>query len=459
MGLKQLDSESRQLYSLLAKIAVPIALQSLIGSSLNLVDNLMVGSLGEKELAAVGVGVQIYFIFWMIVYGFSSGCSTFMAQFWGARDIRGIRKTIGFTLMVSMSVGLLFFAGGMFFPDKIIRIFTDIPDIVRLGSIYVKAGALCFIFIALNTAFELAFRATQQTHIPMIASIIAFATNTFLNYILIFGNFGAPRLGVAGAAIATVFSRFIQTCILMFIVFGRKNIIAGSLSSYFGWTKIFVLRVVKNSIPTTINETMWGIGTAMYVAAFARIGVTEYASVQAGNTIQNLLQMAAFSIGDAILIMVGQKLGEGEKERAYSMAGRLLRIGTVIGGIFGLLLIAIARPVISMFNFTAAGEKYTFYILIVYGLTMWLVVFNGMVVTGVLRCGGDTRFSMFTETGTVWCIAVPLAFITALLLHWPVYFCILAIKSEELVKACILFWRYKSKKWVRDMVSGIRTDA
>lgn len=144
--------------------------------------------------------------------------------------------------------------------------------------------------------FEISLRATQQTHIPLVVSIVAFGTNTLLNYILIFGHFGAPALGVTGAGIATSSSRLLQLAVLLVVIFVKKNVLAGSIKEFFCWSKDFAKKIVKNSVPTTLNESLWGLGMAMYTAAFARIGITQYASIQAANTIQNLFQMAAFSM-------------------------------------------------------------------------------------------------------------------------------------------------------------------
>ena len=455
MTEERLDKNTRLLYRALIKVALPIALQSLIGSSLNLVDNMMVGSLGEEALAAVGVGVQIFLIYWMICYGFCSGCATFMAQFWGVKDLPHIRRTIGFALTCCSVVGLLFFLVCFFAPGAIMRIFTDISDIIEIGIPYVKIGSPCFLCIAIAVPFETALRATQQTHIPLFVSIAVFSSNTFLNYVFIFGHFGAPKMGVAGAALATTIARIIQVAAIIFMVFARKNKIAGRLTEFFGWGKEFVRRVIKNSLPTTCNEMLWAIGFSMYVAAFARIGATEYAAVQASNTIQNLLQMAGFSIGDAMLILVGQRLGEGKLDEAYGLAKRLLRIAVIVGLTFGSILILIAKPLLTLFAFTPAGNRYAFFILIVYGATMALTMFNGINITGVLRCGGDTRFAMFIDVGSVWCIGVPLAFLSALVFHWPIYFCVLAVKVEEMVKCGILTYRFRSKKWVKNVIHGI----
>ena len=203
------EINKKDLFKSLLIVALPIALQSLIASSLNLVDNLMVGSLGEEELNAVGVSVQIYFIHWMMLFGFTSGAATFMAQFFGAGDMKSIRRTTGFAVCVNVSVSLLFFAAAMFFPQYVLRIFTNFPQIIQLGTGYVRMGAFAFLFVAVTVPFTTALRATQQTRLPLYISIVAFASNTFLNYIFIFGSWGAPRMGVTGAAFGTVISRCI----------------------------------------------------------------------------------------------------------------------------------------------------------------------------------------------------------------------------------------------------------
>ncbi|MBQ4596445.1 MAG: polysaccharide biosynthesis C-terminal domain-containing protein, partial [Firmicutes bacterium] len=300
-----------------------------------------------------------------------------------------------------------------------------------------------------------ALRSTQQTRLPLYASVTALALNTFLNYVFIFGKFGAPALGVQGAALATSIARFVEMSIILFIVFGRKNVVAGRLSEFFSYSKELALRIVKNAQPTTINETMWGLGTSLYVAAFARIGITAGAAIQACNTISNMFSLAAFSVGDAVLILVGQKLGEGKPELAYALSKKMVMAGLVIGAVAGVGLIAAGEPLLSMFEFTAEGQDAAMKILIVYGALMWLNLYNGIHITGTLRCGGDTRFAMFTEVGTVWLIGVPAAFITSLYFGWPVYFALLAVKSEELVKGIILTKRYLSKKWLNNVIKDI----
>lgn len=449
------DINNRELIRTLGRVAVPIAAQSLISSSLNLIDNVMVGSLGELELNAVGVSVQIFFIYWMIVYGFSSGASTFVTQFFGARDMKNIRRTTGFGITVSLCIASVFFIASFFFPQYILRIFTSFPEVIEEGAGYVRICAFTFFMIAVTQPLAIALRATQQTKLPLYASVTALVTNTVLNYIFIFGKLGLPAMGVEGAALATTIARFLEMSFVLYVVFGRKNMIAGSLSEFFSYNKVLAVKIVKNALPTTINETMWGLGTSMYMAAYSRIGVTEGAAVQACNTINNIFFLIAFSIGDAILIILGEKLGQGKIDIVYPMSKKLLKIGLLVSFALGLAIIICREPVLSLFEFSAEGRLYASKILFIYGMMLWVSVYVGMQVSGVLRSGGDTRFPMAAEVFTVWCIGIPLAFITSLYLHWPVYMAVLAVKSEEIVKAALMTWRYLSKKWVKNVITEI----
>jgi len=436
-------------------IAGPIALQSLIASSLNLIDNLMIGGLGELALNAVGVSAQIFFIFWMLIFGFTSGNATFMAQFFGSKDFVNIRRTTGFALTVNFCVGVLFFLVAFLLPKYVLMIFTNIPEVIEAGIPYVRTGSFCFLLIPITQSFTIALRATQQTHLPLISSVTGFCTNTFLNYCLIYGHFGLPRLEIQGAAAATVVARLVEMSILFYFVFARNNIIKGEIREYFSYSRELARRIVKNAIPTTINETLWGLGTAMYVAAFARIGITAGAAYQACNTISNIFSMLAFSVGDAALIMIGQKLGEGKTGEAYEMGKKMLLLAVSIGVVMGGVSLLLGKPILGLFNFTPAGADMAWKTFIVFACMLWLDVFNGTIVVGILRCGGDTKFAAFADVGPVWLYGVPMAFLTALKLGWPIYFAVLAVRLGEVIKGVILTVRFLSRKWVNIVIKDL----
>lgn len=415
----------------------------------------MIGGLGELALNAVGVSIQMFFIYWMLVYGFSAGVATFISQFFGIKDLGNIRRTTGFMLTINFSMGIIFFLIALLFPEQILKIFTKYPEVIAAGIPYIRTGSFCFLLVPVTQTFTVALRATQQTHLPLIASVSGLCINTFLNICLIYGKLGMPRLEIQGAAVATVIARFIEMSIILYFVFGRNNIIKGRPGEFFSFGRPLALRIIRNAIPTTLNETLWGLGTSMYVAAYARIGVTAGAAYQACNTISNLFSMLAFSIGDAALIIIGQKLGEGKEEEAYDLGKKMIVLGLAVGILLGGMALALGKPILSLFDFTPAGADMAWKTFIVYAAMLWLEVHNATIVTGILRCGGDTKFAAVCDVGTVWVIGVPIAFITTLKFGWPIYFAVLAVRTEAVVKGILVTRRFFSKKWVRNVIKGL----
>ena len=449
----QLDRKSLNIKVL--KIAAPIAVQGVVTATLTMVDNLMVGFLGETELAAVGVGAQIFMLHYMIMFGLLSGSATFMAQFYGTRDMANIRKVIGFAFTLLSVLGIIFFIISVFFTKQLLSIYTDDPAVLSLASVYVRINSGSLLLMAFSAPMEMAFKATQQVRLPMIVSGAVFVSNTLINYILIFGKLGFPALGVAGAAAGTLSARAIEVLLNTYFAFRESNSFRGSIPSFFGWDPELIRRIIRNATPTTINEFVWAFGQSMYVAAFNRIGTTAYAAYQAANSIFNIFNFAAFSIGDAALILIGEKLGEGDKKYTWTLSRHIIRITIEAGLAIGAVTIALSRPLSHIFNLSVQGKTYIFYILIVFGATMAVDILNGVLIAGVLRAGGDTRYTMFTECGTIWFIAVPLAFISALVWHLPIHLALLMTRTESLVKAVILMRRYKSKKWMNTVIEDL----
>jgi putative MATE family efflux protein len=448
-------NSNKELYRKLVRVALPLAAQNLISASLNLIDNLLVGNLGEAELATVGLSSQISFIFWMILFGFNSGNITYMAQFWGKQDLINMRRVAGISVSVSFVGGLIFFCASMFFPRYVLMLFTDIPEILDMGTPFVRAGAVIFLVWSITVPMQALMKSSQQTKIPFFISLIVFSLNTGLGLVLIYGYLGMPKMGIMGAVTGVIISRIVELSLYFIVIFGRKNILAGQLRQFFSWDRDLLKRVVKNSTFTTINEFMWGFGTSLYNAAFGRISTTAFAAVQAGNTILNLFALFCFSTGDAMLILIGEKLGSGETDKAIYASKKLIRITIIIGITAGIALFLTSRPIISLFELTPQGIHYAIIILAIYSAVLWLKVYNSAMITGTLRAGGDTRFAMLTEVCCVWLIGVPSALTFALVFHLPVYWVVLIVQTEEFVKMMILTKRVRSMKWVKNLVRDI----
>ena len=439
----------------LLRVALPISIQSLVAASLNLVDTLMVGRLGETEIAAVGFSTQFTFIFWMVLFGFTGGTITYMAQFFGKRDMASIRRVTGIAAAVGFGIGVVFFCVSFFAPDAVLRIYTNIPEVIEMGRPFVRLVAFVFLTWSIVVPLTAALKATQQTSIPLKISFIVFSMNTALCILLINGYLGAPRMGIMGAAVATVASRCAELIIYLIVVFGRGNIIAGPLRQFFSWSRGLFARVIANSLPTMANEALWGVGVSMYIAAYGRMGVTEAASVQAGNVIFNLFSLACFAMGDAMLILCGEKLGQGKTEEAFSLGKRILKVAVILGLTAGGILVATSWIIVKAFRFTEQGWFFTTVILIIYGCMLFVKIHNGAILTGALRAGGDTRVGLLIDVGTVWFIGVPLAFLGALVFHLPVYWVVALVQLDEVVKVFLMRKRFNSRIWARDLVKNL----
>ena len=439
----------------LVKIATPIAIQGIVSATLSMVDNIMVGFLGETELAAVGVGSQLFMVHYLVLFGILSGSATFMAQFYGTKDMANIRRVIGFDFTLLAVLGTVCFVLVNCFTNGILSVYTEDPAVKALAAQYVRINSLSFLLLAISSPLEMAFKATQQVRIPMLISNVIFFTNIAINYVLIFGKFGFPKMGVAGAAIGTISSRIIEVLMNSYFAFRANNEFCGKVRSYFGWDRELVNRIIKNATPTTINEFFWSFGQTMYVAAFSRISTTAYAAYQAANSIFNIFNFAAFSIGDAALILIGEKLGEGDMEYTWKLSKHLIKACILAGVTIGTITILLSGPLSGIFKLTASGKMYTKYILIVFGATMAADLFNGLQIAGILRAGGDTKFAMISESACIWLIAVPLAFTASLVWHLPVHMALLVTRTEMIIRGAILAKRYLSKKWMNTVITDL----
>ena len=431
-------------------IAVPVALQGLISSSLTLLDNVMVSSLSETALSAVNLGVQLFNIQWMMVFGFCTGCSTFLTQFWGAEDTRSIRKVIGFASVNTLALSLLLFLLSTFFPRQIISLYTSDPLTIELGVEYLRTAAVNFLLIGLIQPLSTSLRATQQTRIPMYISVGAFFIDVVFNYLLIFGKFGFPRLEVKGAALATVIARIFEAAMMLIMVFVRKNPIKGPIHEFFAFDKSFAVRVYKNSTFTTLNETLWSGANSAMAAAYGHINTVSYAAYSAAHIVMGIFLMCMFSIGDASLILVGAKIGEGKREEALGIAKKLLRLAVIFGILAGIMIGIFSRVIIRLFTLSPEGYSIAQQLFYINAVFCPIYLVNGVLVSGLLRAGGDTRFAALTEILIMWLTSVPLAFIGAMWLKLPIAAVVLMTQVESVIKIFV-----RSGKWLNYMIEGM----
>ncbi|WP_024614266.1 MATE family efflux transporter [Clostridium sp. Ade.TY] len=433
-------------------LALPITFQSFITSSLNLVDNLMIGKLGEDAIAAVGLANQYFFIFMLALTGINAGASVFMAQYWGKKDLKNIKSVLGLDILVGIGATVLFGLGAIFFSENIMSILSNDSSVIKFGASYLKIVSISYIFTNLTMAFSSVLRSTQQPNIPMYASLIGVLSNAFLNWLFIFGNLGMPELGVNGAALATVLARGIEMIFIISVVYIKKNKVASSFKELTNFNKMFVKKYFNTATPTILNELVWSFGMTAFSIAYAQIGTSAVATMQIATTLNNMFMVLCIGLATAASIMIGNKIGADEEDVALDYSKKIGIISPIIGLIIGLSIVFLAPLIVAPFNVTDKTYIDTLRVLYIMAVFCPIRFFNIVMIIGIFRGGGDTKYSMLVQAGTVWGFAVPIAFIGATILNLPVTAVYFLICLEEIVKIIFEFIRLKSGKWVKAVV-------
>lgn len=437
-------------------IACPVALQGMLNTIVNLVDTLMIGTMGATAIAAVGLANKFFFVFSLLVFGIVSGSGILAAQFWGKGDIKNIRKVLGLSILLALAGALFFLVPALISPQSVMRIFTTSQDSVDLGARYLKIAVLTYPFLAMTNVYVAILRAVNKVLFPVISSCIAIVINIGLNYVLIFGKLGAPALGVSGAAVATLVARIIEIILILGYVYGKKLPVACRPGEMFGWGKAFVSQFAKTSAPVIANEFMWGLGTTMYSLAYGRMGDEAVAAITIATTIQDILVVLFQGLSAATAVILGNELGAGHIKRAEKYALNFFILQFIATVAVALVLIGVRWPIISLYNITPEVARDVSLCILLFAAYMPAKMFNYVNVVGVLRSGGDTKMCLFLDTSGVWFIGVPLAFLGALVWKLPIYAVYGLVMTEEIYKAVLGYIRYRQKKWLRNLTAEAR---
>lgn len=441
------------------RIAVPIALQNLLASSFSLVDTIMLSRLGDVTLSAVGMAGQWSWLLSLVLFGFCSGCSVFVAQFWGVRDIAGIRKVYGITLLHSFAVSLLFCAAGAALPSVIVGIFNNDAAVIASGASYLRIAAFSYPAIALTNVFSTVLRSTEQVRLPLAATFASTVLNAVLNYILIFGKLGLPALGERGAAIATVIAAWVSPAFILAVSCAQRNILCARLSEIFGFSRALLRRFYRVMLPVLANESMWGLGTFCYNIIFARLGYEYYAAITVYRTVDNIMFTFFIGLCNACCVMVGKPVGSGDFDRAKADALRFAFIVPLLAAVVGALTAVFRAPLTAVFNLTGTLSALTSAtaqtLLLMFGCEYCLRMIPYIMIVGVFRSGGDTASGTRYDIVCLWGIALPLVALTAFVLRWPFTAVFLVmLLAEDLIKVVLCVRRFRSMKWIRPVTSA-----
>jgi putative MATE family efflux protein len=440
-------------YRALLRLGVPIIVQHLITASMNIIDVAMIGQLGETSVAAVGLSNQAFFILTLMMFGISSGSAIFTAQFWGKRDVVNIRRVLGICLTMGIAGSLVFTIIAVFFSDSFLGFYSKDLAVIAVGSRYLRIVGLGYIVTSITFSYASILRSTEEVRLPMMVSAGAIIFKTVLSYLLIFGHWGFPEMGVEGAAIGTVIARYLECGILVTLAYRRKTAAAARLSELNGFKSGYLRKYIKTAFPVAFNELAWALGITTYNVVYARISTEAIAAMNIVFSIENLAFVAFIGISEATGILIGNRIGAGEEDKAFLYARRSLILGIIGSLLIGIAILLNVDAILSIYKVSETARMYSQQVLIVSASILWLRVSNLLIIVGILRAGGDTRFGMLIDMGSIWAVGVPMAFFSAFVLHLPVHLVFLMVMSEEVVKFYIGLRRFISRRWINNLAN------
>ena len=431
-------------------VALPMMLQQLMTASLHIVDGLMVSGLGDIAYSAVTQASRVSWLFTLICFGVCTGGAIFFSQFWGAREIGRFRHAMGLSMIFAVGIAIIFVVVAEVYPHRVISLFLQEGESFELAVKYLRIVAPSYLFIAIDNVFASAIKAGEKTYYPMISGFVSIALNTLLNYTFIFGNFGAPALGVEGAALATAIAAFVSMCTNIFFAYSKHLPAGARINEWFSFDREFAKQYMKTATPVLLNEWFWAMGILMYSIYYGRMGSVAVAATGIVTTISDLMWVAIFALMNSTAIIVGKTLGEGKTKLAYLYSKRLMAGAILAGVIIGAFLIMLRIPLVNIFS-GLSDEVRTMAqrLLLINAFALWFRAFNTINIVGVLRSGGATMYSLVLDTVALWVINVPLVGIFALVLHFPLEIVYASTMLEEAVKMAFGVPYFKSKKWIK----------
>ncbi|MCK5129316.1 MAG: MATE family efflux transporter [Clostridiales bacterium] len=422
----------------------------MLTASFHLIDTAMVVKIGDIPTAAIGIAGRWFFLIYLTYFGFGSGMAVIVSQFWGIKDIKTIRKSFGIGYINVFVVSIVAAVLAYLFTPQFIRVFTSDPLLIAEGVRYLKIACWSFIPLGVALSFSYLLRSTEIVILPLITTVISVALNTVLNYLLIFGNFGFPMMGIQGAAIATVISTTVQMILLVSICYIKKNVAAAKIKELFSFTKEFAKKYYVLALPVLANEVLWALGVNAYNMILARQGSANYAAYTIYGSIEQISFTFFIGLCSACAVIVGKTVGTGDLNRAYSTAKKFLVGVPLFSIVLGILVILLRSPLIGLFN---VSNQYTSdmvnRLLLIYGIILPILILPYIAIVGIFRAGGDTRTGLIYDVINVWFIGVPIVALCGLYFKLPFEWIFVSMWSEHVVKTILCIRYFKTRKWLR----------
>lgn len=433
------------------QIGLPITLQSILQSSYSLVDQIMVGTLGTVSIAGGGLIGKFSSLVTFTLASIATVTSILVAQYHGNKDREGISRSFFSCLYMALAVVGIFMAVCICFPNKILSIYTMDTSMIAGAVPYFVVIAVSFFPMTLTMQFAALLRSIEKSSFPLYAGMLSMLLNVFFNYIFIFGKMGMPCLGLLGAGIGTLLSRSVESLMLLFFILKMCN----KKELFLRRTPILNLeqycKIAVIVLPLLFNEFSWSVGENIYAAIYGRIGTQAMAAMTLTNPLQGIFIGMFSGISTAATVMTGKRLGQNRKEEAYETALYLIKAGAIGAVIVSFVLLAISNNYVGLYDVepeVAATTRRIIYVLACY---LIVKILNMVVAGGVLRSGGETKYTLYIDLIGTWVFGVPLGLLGAFVLKLPIEAVYAMLSFEEVVRLIITFIIFKKKKWMRNV--------
>ena len=450
-NLKEKYLAPKAFYQKIAAIALPLAAQQILNQGAGFVDTIMVSHVGG--VGAVAVATQLDNLLGTVSFGINAGINIYSAQFYGARDWKSLKKCFGFQLLMNFLNFLIFFSVAQLFGNGVLSFYSSGDStLIQLGWKYLSISSCGYLFNCVINAYSFMYRAIHKTKVPMYIGLGINLLNAGLNFLLIFGHLGLPRMGVAGAALATVIANGVGAVLHIVYAFVTRQPFLGSIREMTGWDRLFLFPIIRRMIPLIINEALFGLGNSMYVKAYGLLGGAALDIYKIGNTVGNLFYIAVLGMNNAVGLLVGEKLGQKDLEGARRTVLYLFPLSGALAILVAVLITLFAGPMVSLFNLTDAAIASASVLMVrLFALRIAFRLFN-VIFMATLRAGGDSMFLMFLDCGVLWLLGVPLAFAGVYLLHIRTIGGLFALlQLEQVVRMGIGYFRYRKGTWCRNL--------
>lgn len=443
-----MDERKRSLRKEIVRLALPIALQQFMTALVGACDAIMLGKLSQDAMSAVSLATQVTFVFNLFMFAFMAGENMFVAQYYGKGDYTGISQVFSLVTKICGCIAVVFLAGTLFFPEQLMRILTNEETLIVLGSEYLRVIGISYVFSGIAQIFLAIMKNCGAVNMSTLINGVMVILNIALNAVFIFGLSGFPKMGIKGAALATVLATVVQFLWSVGYVLCRIRAVKFSLRSC---EKKLFGRFWQKTVPLLINNLAWGIGFSMYSVIMGHLGTDAVAANGIANISKNLVVCFCLGLGNAGSIIVGNRLGADRLQEAKEVGETLTRTAIIAGIVSGLVLIALSPFITKMVDLTPTARGYLQKMLLISSYYIAGKSVNCMTIGGIFAAGGDSKFGMLCDSVTLWCITVPLGCICAFILKLPVMVVYFVLNLDEIIKLPVVYKHYKKYKWIKNL--------